>query len=170
MPNYDVRSINSDEIVFQVLDNFFPQEYLDIFYAYNKTETWNISNTITGPYSDLVDPFFEKDCVDYINQKLGIHHELYRCHRNAYFPTTVSKPHYDTHDKADRTLIWYGHEHWDVSWGGENTFGENEDIYVKPIPNSLVYFSSKHHKHNIRPISYASEIPRITYIWLLSSR
>jgi hypothetical protein len=170
VPNYNVKSVNSDKVAFQVFNNFFPEEYLKIFYEYNKTQTWGLDRVIDGPYTDLIDPFFEKDCVDVINKKIGITHELYRCHRNAYYPTTLSKSHYDTHHKADRTFIWYGHEHWNISWGGETTVGENDDYYVKPIPNSALYFSSKHHKHNVRPISFGAEIPRITYIWLLSSR
>ena len=171
MPNIDVRSINAEEVAFQVVDDFFPKEYLDVFYEYNKSQSWQVTGCTTGMYTHLTDPFFEVDCVNFINQKLGINHELYRCHRNGYLPMTVNgSPHYDTHDKADRTLIWYGHEYWNMDWGGENVIGDNDEMYVKPIPNSSAYFSSKHHRHNIRPICFSAEVPRITYIWLLSSR
>lgn len=171
VPNPDVRSIHSDVVAFETFNDFFPKEYVEIFHRYNDTQTWSFDNYSRTLYTDLYDQFFEVDCVNYINEKLGIHHELHRCHRNGNLPISTNiTQHYDDHHQGDRTLIWYGHREWYSDWGGETTFGSNDEFYVKAVPNSSVYFSSKHHMHNVRPVSIDAKTLRITYIWLLSSR
>jgi hypothetical protein len=169
MANYELKSENADVEVFKVIPNLFPQEFLETIHQFNSEQNWKWNGD--SLYTDLTGiDFFEKTCVEHINRMTGIEHELYRCYRSGTLPTTTTAKHYDTHTKGDRTIVFYGHMRWEDAWGGETIFGENDSIYVKPIPNSAVYFSCKHYPHVVRPPNHMSSELRITYMWKLKSK
>jgi len=152
--------------VLEFLHDVFPEDVLPHIYEFNASQTWGWQDGKL--YSDLDDnEFFSTKCVDWINKLTGVNHTLYRCYRTMYLPDSVSQFHYDTHAKSNRTFLYYGHPVWDNSWGGETTFGEQEETYVKPKPNMGVYFSSKHWGHNVRPYSKLAQTMRTVYIWKL---
>ena len=152
--------------VLEFYHDVFPADELQDIHAFNETQTWRWDHDKI--YSDLNEyPFFADNCVKRISELTGVNHTLRRCYRTGYTIFTASKFHYDTHKHSNRTFLYYAHPYWDNSWGGETTFGDEEETYVKPKPNMGVYFSAEHWGHNVRPVSLLAQTMRIVYVWKL---
>ena len=159
-----------DVKTFNIFENVLSKTDFEIIDQYNKLPTWQISKK-NFLYTDLSNiEFFSKYCVHLIDEMTKTKHSLYRCYRNGIFPISEGVFHYDTHERGDVTFLMYGHQEWNLDWGGETIFDdENRNFhYIKPTPNAGVYFSSKHWKHQGRPFTMnAKDVVRISYVWKL---
>ena len=157
-----------DKYVLEVWDSFLPDDMWEHLLEFNDIIPWQ-DHDGGFLYSDTTGyEFFNTYCVNRINERHEDNHKIHRSYRNGMTTHTEAANHYDMHNIADRTAIFYGHPEWDTEqWGGETTVGEPIHTWIKAVPNRLVLLSAKHNRHYGYAPQPTCDTLRITYVWKL---
>jgi SM-20-related protein len=93
---------------------------------------------------------------------------LVRCYANGHAFGDEGSVHIDTRTATGRTSIYYPHDIWDASWGGETVFftPDRSDIVaaVYPKPNRLISFAGAI-PHAARGVSRTCPQLRVTLMF-----
>lgn len=131
----------------EVKDNFFP---IHTFSKIIEDCQYNWK-TSTGLYLlknfEPDDPFYNKECLNFINILFHKKFELVRSLAMGFSSTSSHKHHYDMTNKTTHTAMLYINQNWKPTWNGGTYFGEESEHYVQYKPNRMVLFDVHNLKH-----------------------
>jgi SM-20-related protein len=93
---------------------------------------------------------------------------LLRCYANLHTHGVEGYPHVDADAPGETTIILYLNRSWDITWGGETAFYEDDEIVKSVMPRygRMVMFPSET-LHCARAVSRACPISRKTMMFKL---
>ena len=113
------------------------------------------------------DKFFSETFLDRIKELTGKNFDVERIYANGQTYGLPGAFHKDTREPNGRTFLYYANPQWNVDWGGETIFYENNNPTVNfPVPNSAVYFDGNI-KHFGKDPSRKTNILRVTVAFKL---
>ena len=129
-------------------DVFETDIYTEIYETLLNETTWGlIGHSVEGSrkfwFMDLSETNMKEmfyGSLDFLED-----YDLERIYANGQISGQDGYPHKDSQDDDTMTLMYYPMPKWDISWGGETVFfDENNEMFLSflPKPNSALFFNS----------------------------